>query len=117
MLDAYMHDDKASGDTNFDEEFTELRIEFAMITRWKCKNQKLPVAVNEYGLKPSRPCSPLFLKTEIDLLETEGLNHAIWLWDDKSGDCYDPEIDVFFDREKDPLSLFSEELRIAWKKY
>ena len=113
---AYTHNDASSGDTSFDPSAKELHEAFGWINNWRLKNPNLPVAANEYGLKPSRPESFRFLKEEIKQLETLGLNHAIWLWDlrdEDLGDCYDDQMDVFFD-PKSKLSDFSRVLRDAW---
>ena len=113
---AYTHNDASSGDTSFDPCAKELNEAFGWISNWRQKNPNLPVAVNEYGLKLSRPESFRFLKEEIKQMETLGLNHAIWLWDlrdEDLGDCYDDQMDVFFD-PKSKLSDFSRVLRDAW---
>jgi hypothetical protein len=88
------------------------------LRNWRKNNPNLPVAINEYGLKPSRPQSSRFLKEEITQMEMQGLNHAIWLWDlrdDKLGQCHNDQMDVFFDPTS-RLPEFSKVLRDAWNQ-
>lgn len=41
----------------------------------------VPMAVNEYGIVRWIPGGEDFLADQLDLFETRGLNHAIWMWD------------------------------------
>jgi len=45
------------------------------------KDWDVPMAVNEYGIVRWIPGGEDFLADQLDLFETRGLNHAIWMWD------------------------------------
>jgi len=40
-----------------------------------------PVAVNEFGLMRWEPGAAAFMDDEMDLFESRGMNHALWLWE------------------------------------
>jgi hypothetical protein len=37
--------------------------------------------VNEFGVGIKVPDAQKFLRKELELLETQGLNHAVWIWE------------------------------------
>ncbi len=55
---------------------------------------QVPVAVNEYGAMRWEPGVDRFIADEMDLFETLGVNHALWLWE-SSWEPYASEVDAF----------------------
>jgi hypothetical protein len=39
-----------------------------------------PITINEYGVKRWVPKAASFIKDQVDIFETNGWNHAIWVW-------------------------------------
>ncbi len=42
---------------------------------------RVPVAVNEFGIKRWEPGAVRFMDDQMDLFEQRGMNHAVWLWE------------------------------------
>jgi hypothetical protein len=54
---------------------------FNYITQFKAQHPGVPVTVNEYGVVRYAPGADQYISQEIQLIESEGANHAIWLWE------------------------------------
>ena len=64
----------------FDTKYKVLTKKINKILAWK-NTYKVPVVVNEFGCKLTRPKCNLFLKKQVELLEQIGVNWAVWNWE------------------------------------
>lgn len=97
------------GTEAFDIDFGALKKAFGAIRVWRQKS-KVPVCVNEFGVKQALPYAELFLRKELRLLKEQNLNHAVWLWE-----VTDPRLDYHdFDVRYNPRVLA--ELKDNWRE-
>jgi hypothetical protein len=97
------------GTEEFDIDFVALREAFCAIRTWRAQNPKVPVCVNEFGVKQARPYAELFVHKELGLLKEQNLNHAVWEWQ-----VTDPQVDYHdFDIRYNP-AVYAE-LRANWQ--
>ncbi|MEA3309680.1 MAG: MJ1477/TM1410 family putative glycoside hydrolase [Chloroflexota bacterium] len=54
----------------------------------------VPVAVNEFGLMRWEPGAAAFMDDELDLLEQQGVNYALWVWE-SSWEPFAEEVTAF----------------------
>ena len=78
----------------FDPVFTKLLEMFAIMDNWQTANPGWHFAVNEFGVKCDQQSAAKFIEKEFGELTKRGCNHAIWLWDDPKGGCYDPKMSL-----------------------
>lgn len=58
----------------------DLSTQFAYISSFKF-SRNAPVGVNEFGVVRFQPGAAQYLSDEMDIMESKGLNYAIWAWD------------------------------------
>jgi hypothetical protein len=93
----------------FDIDFGALYEAFGEIRAWAQKS-KVPVCVNEFGVKQALPYADLFMRKELRLLKDQNLNHAVWLWE-----VTDPRLDYHdFDVRYNPKVLA--EVTANWRE-
>jgi hypothetical protein len=79
----YTHQDRPT--TYADKQREQLKSRYKEIADYETGN-RCPLAVNEFGMirwagPVANPDSPTFLKEQLSLLESQGRNHALWLWE------------------------------------
>lgn len=78
-----------------------LQTYFSYISSFK-SSRGVPVAVNEFGVQRYQPNADQYLTDSMDIMESNGLNYSIWLWESS-----DPNIDYDdfnFRRGTDPAN-------------
>ncbi len=88
----------------FDPDLKELKATFERIAEFR-KTYHVPLAVNEFGVKSSRPDAGQFLESQFQLLEQHGINHAIWIWEPADASCSGRHFDINVPQAKSVLDV------------
>jgi len=108
-----------------------LKSAYATILRW-CNEQKVPVAINEFGVvrwaggwsgnkKTGHPLpdADRFIADQLELLESIGVNHAIWKWDPatcEGDDDFNFMHGQIFSSHRDTPSRLRQNIVTNWQK-